>query len=72
MLPFPPDYPHIVLSFAYRGWKLELDQSELDGQIIYAVWANDASSSAVAVPYAPSRAIAIKQAKQWVDNRLTF
>ncbi|PZO55224.1 MAG: hypothetical protein DCF15_10940 [Phormidesmis priestleyi] len=66
-----PDYPKIVLSFEYRGWKIELDQSEEDGQIIYAVWANDDKSSAVAVPYAASQKLAIRYAKQWVDRRLS-
>jgi hypothetical protein len=66
-----PDYPNIVLSFDYRGWKLDLDQSDLEGQTIYAVWAKNGTSVAVAVPYAPSRTAAIKQAKQWVDNRLS-
>ncbi|MGB3300412.1 MAG: hypothetical protein WBA76_19285 [Phormidesmis sp.] len=69
MLTLMPDYPHIVLSFTYRGWKLELDQSDLDGEIIYSVWANDDRSSIVAVPCAPSRTAAIKRAKQWVDRR---
>jgi hypothetical protein len=65
-----PDYPHIVLSFTYRGWKIELDQGELDGQTIYAVWASNDIGCAVAVPYAPSRGIAIQRAKCWVDHRL--
>jgi hypothetical protein len=70
MLISQPDYPQIVLSFHYRGWKIELDQSELDGQVAYAVWANDDKSSAVAVPYAPTRTVAIRRAKRWVDSRL--
>jgi hypothetical protein len=70
MLIDQPDYPHIVLSFTYRGWIMELDQSELDGQTIYAVWATHEQGSAVAVPYAPSRTVAIQRAKQWVDRRL--
>lgn len=69
MLTSLPDYPHIVLSFIYRGWKLEIDQNELEGEVMYAVWANDARSSVVAVPYAPTRAIAVKRAKQWADRR---
>lgn len=69
MLTFTPDYPHIVLSFSYRGWKLELDQSNSDGETTYTVWANDDRSSVVAVPCALSRTAAIKRAKQWVDCR---
>ena len=71
MLISQPDYPNIVLSFEYRGWKIELDQSEEDGQIAYAAWANDDKSSVVAVPYAASQKLAIRRAKQWVDRRLS-
>ncbi len=71
MLMSQPDYPKIVLSFEYRGWKIELDRSEEDGQVIYAAWANDAKSSVVAVPYAASQKLAIQRAKQWVDCRLS-
>ena len=66
-----PDYPNITLSFEYRGWKIELDRSEEDGQIAYTVWASDARSSVVAVPYAASQKLAIRRAKQWVDRRLS-
>ena len=72
MLIVSPDYPHIVLSFTYRGWKLEIDQSESEGEVMYAVWANNAKSSVVAVPYAPTRAIAIRRAKQWADRRFVI
>ncbi|MGC1306603.1 MAG: hypothetical protein WA885_05190 [Phormidesmis sp.] len=67
-----PDYPKITLSFEYRGWKIELDQSEENGQIAYAAWANDATSSVVAVPYAASQKLAIQKAKRWVDSRLSI
>lgn len=72
MLTSEPDYPYIVLSFDYRDWKLDLDKSDLEEEIIYAVWAKNGTSVAVAVPYAPSRTAAIKQAKRWVDNRLSL
>ncbi len=67
-----PDYPKITLSFDYRGWKIELDQSEEDGQIAYAAWANNANSSVVAVPYAASQKLAIQRAKRWVDHQSTI
>lgn len=70
MLESQPDYLQIILSFTYKGWKIELDQSDLDGQIAYSAWANNDKCSVVAVPYAPSRTLAIKRAKQWVDRRL--
>ncbi|MGB7085038.1 MAG: hypothetical protein WBD47_05760 [Phormidesmis sp.] len=60
-----------MLSFEYRGWKIELDQSEEDGQVAYSAWDNDAESSVVAVPYAASQKLAIQQAKQWVNYRLS-
>ncbi|MGF1604509.1 MAG: hypothetical protein ACFCU8_21370 [Thermosynechococcaceae cyanobacterium] len=65
-----PDYPHIVLTFDYRGWKVELDQGEMDGQTTYSVWANHAFGCAVAVPYATSRKEAIRRAKQWIDAQI--
>lgn len=65
------DYLQIVISFTYKGWKITLDQGELDGQIIYSAWADNEQCSAVAVPYAPSRRVAIQRAKQWIDRRLT-
>ena len=70
MLIDPPDYPHIVLSFMYRNWKIEIDQSTFESQTIYAAWANHDQGCAVAVPFAPSRAEAIRRAKAWVDRRL--
>lgn len=70
MLSGTPDYPHIVLSFEYRGWIIEIDQGDFNGQTTYAAWANYADGCAVAVPYAGSRAAAIKRAKHWVDQRL--
>ena len=65
-----PDYPHIVWSFTYRGWRLEVDQSEADGQVLYTVWANHEAGCEIAVPYAVTQAAAIKQAKRYVDARM--
>ena len=65
-----PDYPHIVWSFTYRGWRLEVDQSEADGQVLYAVWAHHEAGCAIAVPCAFTQAAAIKQAKRYVDARM--
>jgi hypothetical protein len=65
-----PDFPHIIWSFTYRGWRLEIDQSEDDGQILYSVWANHEAGCAVAVPCALTREDAIKRGKQYVDFRL--
>ncbi|MEB3213288.1 MAG: hypothetical protein VKL39_18205 [Leptolyngbyaceae bacterium] len=65
-----PDFPHIIWSFTYRGWQLEVDQSEDNGQVMYAVWANHEKGCAVAVPFASTQADAIKKAKQYVDARI--
>jgi hypothetical protein len=35
-----PDYPNIILSFNYRGFKIEIDRDEWQGQNIYAAWVN--------------------------------
>lgn len=65
-----PDYPHIVLSFPYRGWTIEIDQGESEGQIAYTAWANYPTGCAVAVPCARSRSQVIQRAKRWVDQRI--
>ena len=64
-----PHYPQIILSFAYRGCKVEIDQDELDGHCIYAAWVNHDQGCAVAVPYAMTTIDAIRQAKRWIDRR---
>lgn len=66
-----PDFPRVVWSFGYRGWQLEIDQTELDGYTVYSVWANHATGCAVAVPAAPTQKAAIQQAKHYVDLRLS-
>lgn len=66
-----PDFPRIIWSFSYRGWQIEIDQSEDDGQIIYSVWANHATGCAVAVPRSLTREDAIRRAKKYVDWRLS-
>jgi hypothetical protein len=65
-----PHYPKIILSFPYRGFKIEIDRMELEGQIIYAAWANYDRGCAVAVPSAVSPLEAIQKAKKWIDRRL--
>lgn len=70
MVILDPDYPHIVWSFDYRGWRLEVDCAEEDGQVVYSVWANHANGCAIAVPRALTQAAAIRCGKQYVDQRL--
>jgi hypothetical protein len=64
-----PDFPHIILAFDYKGWRIEVEQGELRGCTTYSVWVNDEQGCAVAVPYATSRQEAVRCAKQWIDNR---
>ncbi len=64
-----PNYPQIILSFAYRGCKVEIDRDELDGHCIYAAWVNHERGCAVAVPFAMTSIDAIRQAKHWIDQR---
>jgi hypothetical protein len=65
-----PNYPQIVLSFAYRDCKVEIDRDELDGgHYIYAAWVNYDQGCAVAVPCAMTTIDAVRQAKQWIDQR---
>jgi hypothetical protein len=70
MLFAEPDYPHVVMSFSYRGFLLELDQSEENGVPLFSVWATYEQGCAVAVPGVVSRREAIYKAKLWVDRRL--
>ena len=66
-----PHYPHIILSFTYRGCIIEIDRDEFNGQLIYAAWVNYDRGFAVAVPSAITQKDAIKRAKQWIDKRLS-
>lgn len=65
------DYLNIVLSFYYRGFCVELDCKEEQGQEIYSVWVNHQKGCVVAVPCALTRKEAIRRAKQWIDHRLS-
>ncbi|WP_272127832.1 hypothetical protein [Spirulina sp. CS-785/01] len=65
-----PHYPNIVLSFSYRGYQIELDRGDWQGQEIYTAWVNHDQGCAVAVPWALTRKIALRQAKNWIDRRL--
>jgi hypothetical protein len=65
-----PDYPNIILSFNYRGFKIEIDRDEWQGQNIYAAWVNYDLGCAVAVPCALTSVEAVRNAKEWIDRRL--
>ena len=65
-----PSYPQIILSFAYRGCKVEIDRDELDGYCTYAAWVNHDQGCAVAVPSAMTTIDAVRRAKQWIDVKM--
>ena len=64
-----PDYPNVILAFVYRDFKIEIARDRSSGQDFYTAWANYSLGSAVAVPYAMTTKIAIRNAKRWVDTR---
>ena len=64
-----PNYPRIILSFAYRGCKIEIDRDEENGQCTYAAWVNYDRGCAVAVPKALTTKEAIRKAKRWIDQK---
>lgn len=66
-----PHYPHILLSFDYRGCTIEIDRDEVEGKSIYAAWVNHERGCAVAVTSASTPKEAIKKAKTWINRRLT-
>lgn len=61
-----PDSLHVVLRFVYRNCKVEIDQRE-EGTTFVA-WVHHEWGCAIAAQ-APSKAIAIRQAKDWVDRK---
>ncbi len=64
-----PHYPHIILSFTYRGCKVQIDRDQSDGYCIYAAWVNHNRGCSVAVPRAMTTIDAIRRAKQWIDHK---
>ena len=65
-----PHYPKIILSFAYRNCKIEIDRDKFDGQYIYAAWVNYDRGCVVAVPGVMNTKDAVRKAKRWVDLNL--
>ena len=65
-----PDYPHIILAFTYRNFEIKIASDRWQDNDFYTAWADYSFGSAVAVPYAVSTRIAVRQAKRWVDKRM--
>ena len=63
-----PDALNIVLRYVYRDCKVELDQRQQDGTIFYVVWIHHAGGCAIADYRAPSRTVAVKRAKHWINQ----
>ena len=66
-----PHYPHIVLAFAYRGCKVEIECDDSDDENIYTAWVNYQQGCAVAVPLALTRTEAVKRAKKWIEKNFS-
>lgn len=66
-----PDYPKVVWAFTYRGLKIEITTSSYEEQQVYSAWVTHKTGSAVAVPIAPTREIAIARTKQWIRTNFT-
>lgn len=68
---FPePHYPHINLSFTYRGCRIQIEEDVFRGKPIYAAWIDHDMGSALADPFAFTREEAVREAKRWIDQRL--
>ena len=65
-----PDYLKVMLTFAYRGFKIQITRDSWQETEFYTAWANYDRGSAVAVPYAVTTKLAIRNAKRWVDKRM--
>ena len=65
-----PNYPHIILTFFHRGYRVEIDQDTFNGQNIYSVWVTHNFGSAVAVPCCYSKAEAIRKGKKWIEQKI--
>ncbi len=65
-----PDYPNVVLAFVYRDFEIKIARDQWQGEDFFTAWADYSLGSAVAVPYAMTTKLAIRNAKRWVDKRM--
>lgn len=63
-----PDTLHIDWRFTYRGCKVEIDRRDEDGFTVYVAWVHHDKGCAIAATGAPTKAIAIRRAKDWVNT----
>ncbi len=67
-----PHYPTVVWAFTYREMRIEITTGRHHDRQIYSAWVTYATGSAVAVPRADSREIAIAQAKRWIHTHFSW
>ncbi len=67
-----PDYLDVIWAFSYRGIKIEITTTLHHEQMVYSAWVTHATGSAVAVPKATTREMAIAQAKQWIHTHFQW
>ncbi|WP_036484474.1 hypothetical protein [Myxosarcina sp. GI1] len=67
-----PDYPNVILTFTYRGFDIQVSRDKWQEKYIYSAWANYELGSALAVPGAVTTKLAIRNAKHWVDRRISL
>jgi len=67
-----PHYPAVVWAFPYRGMQIEITTTRHHDRQIYSAWVTYATGSAVAVPRADSREIAIARAKKWIHTHFSW
>lgn len=65
-----PDYPHIILAFPYRHYRIEIERTTWHGIPVFAAWVKHRWGCAIAVPKAWTRQEAVQRARSWVDRRL--
>ena len=63
-----PDYPNVLWAFTYQDVRIEITTDNHDGQQVYSAWVTHEKGSAVAVPIAYTREIAIRRAKKWIKT----
>ena len=59
-----PSYPQIILSFVYRGCKVQIDRDEADGSCSYAAWVR---FPAVKRQGLPDRWLITMEAVRWLS-----
>ncbi|MEL7224954.1 MAG: hypothetical protein AAF810_16635 [Cyanobacteria bacterium P01_D01_bin.36] len=67
-----PHYPAVIWAFSYRNMQIEITTTWHHDQQIYSAWVTYATGSAVAVPRAQSREVAIAQAKKWIQTHFDW